>query len=123
MPAMRWCLLWICAVLLMGAENGTLGTADKAYIEGLAAYDQALIEDALGHGELVRDHLQKARRWLDRAATTLEDLRLGKRYDEEITARLVAVKNAGKSCCGKKSLWDRYPLTDQTADKKPRHHR
>jgi hypothetical protein len=103
---------------MLGAETVTLADADRAYMEGLAAYDQAMVEDVLKHTDLVRDYLREARYQLGRARTMLERLRAASRDDSDIIERLVAVDRAGRPCCGKPSLWTRYP-----DEKTPARHR
>lgn len=110
------CVLLLGLLLCLGAaETGTQADGDKACAEGLAAYDQALVEDLLGNATQVRRQLRLARRWFDKATVILEELRKTT-SDAAVTRRLVEAKRAGRPCCGKRSLWDRYPLAPETAE-------
>lgn len=108
---MRWLTwyLWCSVAMAVEPAPSTVAEADRACAEGLAAYDQAQVEDLLGNQEQAREQLRQARQWFQRAGDILEDLRKTT-SDTAITRRLAEVRRAGRPCCGRPSLWDRYPL-------------
>jgi hypothetical protein len=105
------CLLAVAR--LSGAEaeaaTGTLAEADRAYAEGVVAYDLARIDDIDGRTAEAKERLAEARKWLDRADAVLMKLRETD-ADAAITDLLIAVRLAGRPCCGKPSLWERYGM-------------
>jgi hypothetical protein len=108
MRRLVWCL-WCSVALAVEPAPAALVEADRASAEGLAAYDQAQVEDLLGNQEQAREQLRRARRWFMQAGAILEDLRKTS-SDAAIIRRLAEVRRAGRPCCGRPSLWDRYPL-------------
>lgn len=121
--AMRWYGWWLVVGLAGAVEPSapvatTVADADKAQVEGLAAYDQALVEDLLGNADQVRSRLRQARRWFDQATAILEE-KLKRSSDAELARKLVEARRAGRPCCGKRSLWDRYPLAPDAGGATP----
>lgn len=102
-------------VAAVAGESGNLAVARAYYFRALAAYDQALVEDSERHPDQVRVCLIQARKNFRRADVMLEGLRIAQ-ADAEVDKLLVDVRRAGRPCCGRQSLWEKYPLAADQAN-------
>ncbi len=103
---MRIALLMVLAAAAAAMDSTA---ADRAYGEGLAAFERGLVAHSLKDAESAKRELTTARAALDDAIS---------RYRAMISTSGVVLPDAerrlgdaltiGRACCGRESLWKRY---------------
>ncbi len=109
---MRIVLLMVIAATTMAVDSTT---ADRAYGEGLAAYERGLAAHALKDDETAKRELICARAQLDDAIRRYRALiSTSGTVLPDAERRLGDALAIGRACCGRDSLWKRYGIAVTT---------
>ncbi len=108
---MRLLVLLMLGAAGMAADAGTT-LADRAYGEGLAAFERGQAAHALKDEATAKRELLTARRELDDAIARYRALISGSGVVmPDAERRLGDALATGRPCCGRESLWQRYGVT------------
>ncbi len=103
---MRIMLLMVLAAAAMAVDTTA---ADRAYGEGLVAFERGLAAHALKDAETAKRELTIARAALDDAINRYRALISGSGVVlPDAERRLGDALATGRACCGRESLWKRY---------------